>query len=86
MAQRTVTKLQMRDRVVSTVDLPGVPAGTPGRVILTSGWDRNDGYSWLRYRVLFDIGGPNGTDVGSLSRDTLQRIDKSGNVLEGVES
>lgn len=83
MAKRTGNELLLHDRVVSNVDLPGVPAGTPGKVILTSGWDRNDGYEWKRYRVLFEIGGPNGTDVGSLSRDTLQRTDKKGNVLSG---
>ncbi len=83
MAKRTGNELLLHDRVTSNVDLPGVPAGTPGKVILTSGWDRKDGYEWLRYRVLFGVGGPNGTDIGSLSRETLQRLDKKGNVLEG---
>ncbi len=69
--------------MISKVDLPRVPAGTPGKVILTSGWDHQDGRDWQRFRVLFEIGGPNGTDVGSLNRGTLQRIDKHGTVIEG---
>jgi hypothetical protein len=38
------------DKVVATVDLDGVPAGTKGRVILANG------FNWLRYRVRFDNG------------------------------
>lgn len=38
------------ERVVAARDLPGVPAGTPGRVIMRSG------ITWLRYRVDFDNG------------------------------
>jgi hypothetical protein len=38
------------DTVVATIDLPGVPAGTTGKIILANG------FSWLRYRVLFDGG------------------------------
>ena len=66
MAKRTGNELLLHDRVISKVDLPRVPAGTPGKVILTSGWDHKDGRDWQRFRVLFEIGGPNGTDVGSL--------------------
>lgn len=83
MAKRTGNELLLHDRVVATVDLPGVPAGTVGKVILLSGWDHGDGRDWQRYRVLFAVGGPNGTDVGSLSRGILQRTDKKGNVVEG---
>lgn len=83
MAKRTGNELLLHDRVIATVDLPGVPAGTPGKVILLNGWDRADGRAWARYRVLFDIGGPNGTDVGSLSRGVLLRTDKLGNIIEG---
>ena len=75
MATPPENQLKLRDRVVSTVDLPGVPAGTPGRVIL------RNGFEWVRYRVLFETDEPNGTDVGSLDRSTLQRIDKKGNLL-----
>ena len=83
MAKRTGNELLLHGRVISKVDLPRVPAGTPGKVILTSGWDHQDGRDWQRFRVLFEIGGPNGTDVGSLNRGTLQRIDKHGKVIEG---
>lgn len=38
------------ERVVAARDLPGVPTGTPGRVIMRSG------ITWLRYRVDFDNG------------------------------
>ena len=36
--------LRMHDKVVAKVELPGVPAGTKGKVILA------DGFNWLRYR------------------------------------
>jgi hypothetical protein len=39
--------LKMGDRVESIVDLPGVPAGTAGKVILANG------FNWQRYRVAF---------------------------------
>ena len=42
-------------QVEAKVDLPGVPAGTRGRVILANG------FNWLRYRVAFDV--DNGADV-----------------------
>ena len=83
MAKRTGNELLLHDRVVNVDDLPGVPAGTPGKVILLGGWDHSDGRDWQRYRVLFEVGGPNGTDVGSLSRGALRRVDKKGNVIEG---
>ena len=43
-------------KVEAKDDLPGVPAGTPGRVILANG------FNWLRYRVRFD----NGVELGDL--------------------
>jgi hypothetical protein len=53
-----------RNETVKTLDpLPGVPAGTPGRVYLV------DGFAWTRYRVLF----ANGVDVGSLDGEALAR-------------
>ncbi|MEZ5238522.1 MAG: hypothetical protein R2716_06090 [Microthrixaceae bacterium] len=39
-----------RQKVVASVDLPGVPAGTRGRVMMRTG------FSWVRYRVRFDNG------------------------------
>ena len=40
--------LRLGDRVQAIVDLPGVPAGTEGKVILANG------FNWQRYRVRFD--------------------------------
>lgn len=48
--------LRLRDTVVATVDLPDVPAGTEGRVLLANGCN------WLRYRVQF----ANGIELGDL--------------------
>ena len=39
-----------RDRVVAAEDLPGVPRGTPGTVMMVTG------LKWIRYRVQFDNG------------------------------
>jgi hypothetical protein len=86
MAKRVGNELLVHDRVVSTVDLPGVPEGTRGKVILRSGLDRpGDKYEWIRYRVLFETDEPNGTDIGSLQRDVLRRVDRKGNPVEPVE-
>ena len=54
--------LRMHDKVVAKVELPGVPAGTKGKVILA------DGFNWLRYRVLFD----NGAELGDLDERHLE--------------
>ena len=48
--------LRTGDKVEAKIDLAGVPAGTPGRVILANG------FNWLRYRVLF----ANGAELGDL--------------------
>ena len=44
------TEFSRKDRVVAAEDLPGVPAGTPGVVMMVTG------LSWTRYRVQFDNG------------------------------
>ncbi|MFP5370646.1 MAG: hypothetical protein ACLGI3_07840 [Actinomycetes bacterium] len=54
-------QLKRRDRVVSLVDLRGVPRGTPGRVTLLSG------LTWIRYFVDFD----NGVAMAGLDRSQL---------------
>ena len=48
--------LKRHEKVCANVDLLGVPAGTPGKVLVVSG------VTWLRYRVLFD----NGVEMGLL--------------------
>jgi len=54
--------LRIGDRVLSTVELVGVPAGTEGKVILANG------FNWLRYRVLFT----NGIEMGDLDHRNLE--------------
>ncbi len=44
------TEFKRKDRVVAAQDLPGVPEGTPGTVVMVTG------LSWIRYRVQFDNG------------------------------
>ena len=44
------TEFSRKDRVVAASDLPGVPEGTPGVVVMVTG------LSWIRYRVRFDNG------------------------------
>jgi hypothetical protein len=44
------TEFVHKDRVEAVQDLPGVPAGTPGRIVMVTG------LSWIRYRVEFDNG------------------------------
>ena len=48
--------LRLGDKVVATVDLADVVAGTEGKVILANG------FNWQRYRVLF----ANGAELGDL--------------------
>ena len=51
-----------KDRVVAAEDRPGVPAGTPGRVVMVTGM------AWIRYRVRFD----NGVELNLLDRKYLK--------------
>lgn len=74
MARRSENELRVNDRVVASEDLSGIPAGTPGKIILKNGVVEH------RYRVFFDVGGPNGTDVGNVSGSVLQRVDRKGNL------
>ena len=55
--------LQKKEIVKAAINLRGVPEGTMGRVILSSGLD------WVRYWVAFE----NGVELGSLHRDKLVR-------------
>ena len=48
--------LRRHAKVRANIDLPGVPAGTPGKVL------QKTGVTWIRYRVLF----ANGVEVGLL--------------------
>ncbi len=51
------------EKVVANIDMLGIPAGTPGKVLLVNGM------TWRRYRVLFK----NGEDRGSLDHRHLVR-------------
>jgi hypothetical protein len=55
--------LGVKERVVVTTDLPGIPEGTTGKVIVV------EGLTWIRYWVRFD----NGVVRGSLNRKVLAR-------------
>jgi hypothetical protein len=59
--------LRMNDRVRATVDLPGVAAGTEGKVILANG------FNWQRYRVLFT----NGAELADLDQRTIEPIGRA---------
>jgi hypothetical protein len=56
-------ELKRHEKVRANVDLPGVPAGTPGKVLVVSG------VTWMRYRVLFE----NGVEHGLLDGRHLVR-------------
>lgn len=55
-------------KVVATVELPGVPEGTVGRVRVANG------FAWYRYWVDFD----NGVRMGQVSHDNLCHQDDWG--------
>jgi hypothetical protein len=57
----TLEPFKRRKWVVAANDLPGVPAGTRGRVLTIVG------FRWVRYRVAFD----NGIERGSINREDL---------------
>ncbi|MFM2069969.1 MAG: hypothetical protein RLZZ623_232 [Actinomycetota bacterium] len=60
-------ELRMGDRVQTTVDLPSVPTGTAGKVLLANG------FNWQRYRVLF----VNGVEVGDLDGRNIEPIGRT---------
>jgi hypothetical protein len=59
--------LRIGDRVQTSVDLPGVAAGTKGKVILANG------FNWQRYRVRFE----DGTELGDLDHRNLEPIGRA---------
>ena len=56
-------ELRRHEKVRANIDLVGVPAGTPGKVL------QKTGVTWIRYRVLFG----NGVEVGLLDGRHLVR-------------
>jgi hypothetical protein len=65
MARKTTSPdtqvFKKHQKVAAARDLPGVPAGTPGKVLMLGG------FTWVRYRVRFD----NGAERGMLNADDL---------------
>ena len=59
--------LRLGDKVRAMVDLPGVPEGTSGKVILANG------FNWQRYRVLFT----DGTELGDLDHRHIEPIGRA---------
>lgn len=59
------TAFSRKDRVTAAQDLPGVPEGTPGRIVMVTG------LSWIRYRVRFD----NGPELNMLDGRYLTRAE-----------
>jgi hypothetical protein len=66
MPTATKAPFAVKDRVIAAIDLPRVPAGTDGKVIMVQG------LSWIRYWVWFD----NGERVGTIHRDKLMSSDE----------
>ena len=60
----TTREFRRRQKIAAAVDLPGVPAGTPGKVWFVSG------VTWIRYHVVFD----NGVDLANV--DGSQIVDR----------
>ena len=58
----TDTDFRRRQKVVAVVDLPGVPAGTFGKVWFVSG------VTWIRYHVQFE----NGIELANVDGGDLQ--------------
>jgi len=56
-------RLHLKERVVATTSMPGIPEGTAGTVIVV------EGLTWIRYWVRFD----NGVVRGTLDRKVLAR-------------
>lgn len=59
--------LSMGDKVRTTAELPGVPVGTEGKVILANG------FNWQRYRVQF----VNGEELGDLDHRNIEPIGRA---------
>lgn len=57
------TPFKKNDVVKATLDLPGVPQGTVGKIKVING------FTWTRYWVFFE----NGVEVGQLDTDELVR-------------
>jgi hypothetical protein len=59
--------LRQGDRVQAKVELPGVPEGTGGKVILANG------FNWMRYRVRF----ANAVELPDLDQRHLEPVGRA---------
>ncbi len=69
------TPFKKNEIVKATLDLPGVPEGTVGKIKVING------FSWTRYWVFFD----NGVDLGQLDTNDLVRPDHWDDFFEQKE-
>jgi hypothetical protein len=69
-------QLKPKERVVATDDMPGIPAGTTGKVIFP------EGLTWIRYWVRFD----NGVVRGTIDRKKLARPGEWAEIVRRRES
>jgi len=65
--------LGKKSEVIAATELPGVPVGTKGRVVIING------LSWIRYWVRFE----NGITMGSINRSALATPDEWARKLAG---
>ncbi|MGQ0616473.1 MAG: hypothetical protein ACT4PW_05705 [Acidimicrobiia bacterium] len=65
-----------KERVVAVVDMPGIPAGTGGKVAFV------EGLTWTRYWVRFD----NGVVRGTIDRKKLARPAEWGEIVRRREA
>jgi hypothetical protein len=68
--------LRIGDKVRTTVDIDGVPAGSEGKVILANG------FNWQRYRVLFR----SGAEVGDLDHRQLEPVGRAARRIAKAEA
>lgn len=59
--------IHKNDVVELTEDLPGIPAGTLGKVMMVTG------FTWVRFNVLFT----NGVNIGQIDRAKLRLLTKA---------
>lgn len=70
----TEKKFKRRQKVAAAVDMPGVPAGTFGKVWFVSG------VTWIRYHVAFD----NGAEIANV--DAAQLMDRKAWLAQEAEA
>lgn len=57
--------LKRKQKVIATIDLPGVPEGTEGKIRVANGIE------WFRYWIDFD----NGTKLGRVDHDDVVKVE-----------